>query len=172
MYWGGVPQYFGRVCCSIGPQQLISYCIFKKEFSEILGSCCSMGFNFSRKISQQFHTFSIFFQEINFLRLYRSEMVRFGKTLMKSPINLHTGRFQKISKSFENLPPKLQKIIFYCILRNMLFGSKKSILCYWDPQGAGPSPPKQFWIQLKCMYFKIFEFSYFYSNNWFYLLRP
>ena len=33
---GGGPQNFGPVCCSMGPQQLMFYFIFKKEFSAVL----------------------------------------------------------------------------------------------------------------------------------------
>ena len=29
---GGVPQNFGRVCCSMGPRKLMFYCFFKWQF--------------------------------------------------------------------------------------------------------------------------------------------
>ena len=61
--WGGVPQNFGRVCCSMGPQQLIFYSFFKKEFSEIWGLCCSMGPNFFRKFCQKFEKFPKIFSK-------------------------------------------------------------------------------------------------------------
>ena len=62
----GVPQNFCRVCCSMGPQQLMFYSIFKKEFSEIFGWSCSIGPNiFWKKNCQKFDTFRNFFQKIN-----------------------------------------------------------------------------------------------------------
>ena len=52
-----VPPNFGRVCYSMGAQQLM-FCIFKKVFSEIWGLCCFMGPDFSREICQKFDIFS------------------------------------------------------------------------------------------------------------------
>ena len=61
--FGGVPKNFDRVCCSIGPQQVMLYCIFKKEFLKIWGLYCSMGLIFFRKICQKFDRFSKIFSK-------------------------------------------------------------------------------------------------------------
>ena len=45
----GEGQNVVRVCCSMGSQQLMFYCIFKKEFLEFWGLCCFFGPNFSSK---------------------------------------------------------------------------------------------------------------------------
>ena len=95
---GGSPKNFGRVRCSMGPQQLIFHCIFKKEFSEIRDLCCFMGPNFSRKnLSKIWYIFATFFQKINVLRF---RMVSNGKVLknfdeitFKTPHRLFLEKF-------------------------------------------------------------------------------
>ena len=103
--WG--PLNFGRMCCSMGPQQFMFYCIFKREFSESWGLCCSMGPDFPRKnLPKTRHIFGNFFKESMFYASKWSQMKTLPRILIKSPINLHTGRFWKILKNFEDLTPK------------------------------------------------------------------
>ena len=65
----GGPQNLGRVCCSMGPRQLMLYCMFKKNFSEIWGLCCSRGPIFLEKICQNFDIFSEFFSNNHCFKL-------------------------------------------------------------------------------------------------------
>ena len=72
----GVPQNFGRVCCSMGPPKTMFYCIFKKEFWECVVLWDQIFLEKSPKNSKNFR---IFFQKINVLRF---KMVLNGRILM------------------------------------------------------------------------------------------
>ena len=90
----GVPQNFGRVCCFMGPQQLMFNCIFKKMISEIWDSCCLMGSSSSRKNLPKIRDiFGNFFKKSIFYASKWSQMDRFWRILMKWPIKRHTDRF-------------------------------------------------------------------------------
>ena len=57
------------VFCFMGPQQLMFYCILKKEFIRNFGVCVVQWDPiFLEKIYQKFDTLSEFFQKINVLR--------------------------------------------------------------------------------------------------------
>ena len=97
-YWG-VPQNFGRVCCSMGPPKTMFYCIFKKEFWGCVVLWDQIFLEKSPKNSKNFRKFS---QKINVLRF---KMVLNGRILMnfdviahKTPHRLFFGKF----KNFEN----------------------------------------------------------------------
>ena len=69
--WGGGPQNFGRVCCSIGPQKFISYCIFENEFSKNWVYVVLWGPLFLEKSAKNLIRFRNFQQKIYVLRLER-----------------------------------------------------------------------------------------------------
>ena len=145
IFLGGVSQNFGRVCCSMGPQQSMFYCIFKKEFSEIWSLCCSMRPYFLEKTCQKFDTFLIFFKKsISYASIW-SQMERASRILMESPIKLHTGRFKKVWKFWNFLkiwlPPNS---LFIAFLRKkfwssvLFYGSKNTYFVLLGPLGVGP----------------------------------
>ena len=62
--FGGVPQNFGRVCCSIGPPKTMFYCIFKKEFG---GGVLFYGTKFfSKNLSKTRYIFENLFKKSMF----------------------------------------------------------------------------------------------------------
>ena len=90
----GVPINFSQVRCSMGSQQSMIYCIFKKEFSEIWGLCFLWDPIFLEIICQKFDTFLDFFlQKINVLRFGMVSNGKILKNFNETPINLHTGHF-------------------------------------------------------------------------------
>ena len=118
----GAPK-FKSMCCSIGPQKFMFYCIFKKEFFE--GSVVLWDKFFSKNWSKIRYIFGVFFLKKSiFYPSKWSIMVRFWRILMKLPIKLHTGCF---SKKFENFrkylkiwPPNPLKLTFYCIFKKKI----------------------------------------------------
>ena len=97
--FGGVPQNFGRVCCSIGPPKTMFYCIFKKEFWECVVLWDQI---FLEKSPKNSKTFRKFYQKISVLRF---KMVLNGKILMNFNVISHKTPhrlfFEKY-KNFEN----------------------------------------------------------------------
>ena len=125
-------------CCFMGPQQLLFYCNFKKEFLEILGFVLFYGTQFfSNKLSKIWYIFGIFFSKKSMFFASKSyQMERFWRTLMKSPIE-----HQKFEIS-ENLAPP--NFLFFCIFKKEILAEyvvlwlKKPILCCCYPQRIGP----------------------------------
>ena len=118
--------------------------------------CCSMGPNFSRKnLSKIRYIFEKFFKKINvlcFKTVSNGKILKnFDEIAYKTPHRLfleNFRKFRKISKIFENLTPKTPQIsLFIAFLRRnfwpsvLFYGSKKPILCCWDPP-RGRVPPK------------------------------
>ena len=144
---GGVPQNFGRVCCSMGPQQLIFYSFFKKEFSEIWGLCCSMGPNFFENFAKNSKNFQKFSQKINVLRF---KMVLNGRILMnfdviahKTPHRLFFEKFKNFENFWEFDPQTPQKFTFYCSFKKQ-FSEKSRKFSKTAPSApfSGASRPK------------------------------
>ena len=113
---GGVPKILAECVVLWDPE---NWC-FIAFLSDNFRLCCSMGPNFPRKnLSKIRYIFEIFFKKSMFYASKWSQMVRFWRNLMKSPIKLHTGCFSKIFEIFQNFrkflkiwPPKPPKIHF------------------------------------------------------------
>ena len=118
------------------------YCISKKEFSAVLFYGAQF---FSKKSVKTRFIFDFSFKKSMFYASKRFQMERFCRILMKSPINLHTGRFYKISKNFEFLTPKTPKSSIF-----IAFSRKKFLpnVLFYGPKTAnfvllGPPPKGQ-----------------------------
>ena len=118
-----------------------------------LGPIFKVMFNV-KNLPKSRYIFGIVFQKIDVLRF---KMVSNGKILKnfdeiayKTPHRLfleNFRKFRKISKIFENLTPKTpQNSLFIAFLRRnfwpsvLFYGSKKPILCCWDPPPFGSAP--------------------------------
>ena len=63
----------------MGPQDIMFYCIFNKEFSEIWGLCCSMGpYFFEKSAKNSIHSRIFLQKKINVLRF---KIISNGKIL-------------------------------------------------------------------------------------------
>ena len=142
---GGPPKFWLSFFCSMGPQQLMLYCIFKKEFSEILGLCYSMRPSFSKKSAKNTIHFRKFLQKINaltFIMVSNGEILKnFDEVTHKTSHCPFLENFEKYF-FFENLTPKLHSLLHF-YERNFgrvccSMGQKTDFVLLGSPIRVGP----------------------------------
>ena len=112
VFLGGPPKLFVECVVLSDPHKPCFIALLRKIFWKI-GVCVILwDQTFLENRPKIRNSFENFLTKSMFNASKWSQMERFWRVLMKSPIKIHTNHFWKILKIFENLTPKPPKIHF------------------------------------------------------------